>query len=583
MIRKHAQRALRLDRHPVIPQADGARTPAAPPATNAVVDCGWGRLIAGHTFSDPAQIAAELLQERAGERDIAFYLDKPHVVVAQAPQQLFVDPSEAFRLTLNSYQPARAVRRGFTVRRLRTRSDLAAVNAIYRSRRMVPVDPKRVWNLRADRKSLYVLAEDRATGEVIGVAMGLDHAEAFGDANPGASLWALAVAPQASHPGIGEALTRYLAEHFQARGRAYMDLSVLHDNQSAIALYAKLGFQNIQVFAVKRRNAINEPLFTGPTSAEEAALNPYARIIMDEAQQRGILVDVIDAENGYFKLSHGGRSVVCRESLTELTSAVAMSRCADKRVTVRLLAMAGLQVPRQTLAGDTAHNVAFLREQGAIVVKPVDGEQGKGISVNISSEEEMDVAIERAHQHGDRVLLEQFCEGQDLRIVVINHRVVAAAVRRPAQVVGDGHSSIALLIEKQSRRRAAATGGESRIPMDAETRRCVVGQGYQMEDVLPLDETLAVRKTANLHTGGTIHDVTAELHPALRAAAEHASRVLDIPVTGLDFLVPAVDGPDYVIIEANERPGLANHEPQPTVQRFVDLLFPNTRLEEVVP
>ena len=245
--------------------------------------------------------------------------------------------------------------------------------------------------------------------------------------------------------------------------------------------------------------------------------------------------------------------------------------------------MAGLQVPRQTLAGDTAHNVAFLREQGAIVVKPVDGEQGKGISVNISSEEEMDVAIERAHQHGDRVLLEQFCEGQDLRIVVINHRVVAAAVRRPAQVVGDGHSSIALLIEKQSRRRAAATGGESRIPLDAETRRCVVGQGYQMEDVLPLDETLAVRKTANLHTGGTIHDVTAELHPALRAAAEHASRVLDIPVTGLDFLVPAVDGPDYVIIEANERPGLANHEPQPTVQRFVDLLFPNTRLEEVAP
>ena len=70
---------------------------------------------------------------------------------------------------------------------------------------------------------------------------------------------------------------------------------------------------------------------------------------------------------------------------------------------------------------------------------------------------------------------------------------------------------------------------------------------------------------------------------ALRAAAEHASRVLDIPVTGLDFLVPAVDGPDYVIIEANERPGLANHEPQPTVQRFVDLLFPNTRLEEVAP
>ena len=89
-----------------------------------------------------------------------------------------------------------------------------------------------------------------------------------------------------------------------------------------------------------------------------------------------------------------------------------------------------------------------------------------------------------------------------------------------------------------------------------------------------------MRNTANLHTGGTIHDVTGELHPVLREAAEQAARALDIPVTGLDFLVPAVDGPDYVIIEANERPGLANHEPQPTAERFVDLLFPRTRTEE---
>src|SRR5690606_34320040 len=80
----------------------------------------------------------------------------------------------------------------------------------------------------------------------------------------------------------------------------------------------------------------------------------------------------------------------------------------------------------------------------------------------------------------------------------------------------------------------------------------------------------------NLHTGGTIHDVTAELHPALAAAAVAAARALSIPVVGLDFLVPAVDGPDYVIVEANERPGLANHEPQPTAERSVDLPFPQT-------
>ena len=97
-----------------------------------------------------------------------------------------------------------------------------------------------------------------------------------------------------------------------------------------------------------------------------------------------------------------------------------------------------------------------------------------------------------------------------------------------------------------------------------------------MTDVLPVGEELEVRRTANLHTGGTIHDVTASLHPALVTAAVRASRALDIPVTGLDFLVPDVAGPDHVLIEANERPGLANHSPQPTAERFVDLLFPET-------
>ncbi len=93
----------------------------------------------------------------------------------------------------------------------------------------------------------------------------------------------------------------------------------------------------------------------------------------------------------------------------------------------------------------------------------------------------------------------------------------------------------------------------------------------------PAGEVLAVRKTANLHTGGTIHDVTENLHPHLCVEAERAAEVLDIPVVGFDFLVPDVSEPDYVIIEANERPGLANHEPQPTAERFIDLLFPQTR------
>jgi GNAT-family acetyltransferase (TIGR03103 family) len=577
IIRKQLTRALRAAHQPLHLRAGQPEAMAMP--ANVVVECGWGRLLPAQTWRDPASLAAALLQERAGQRDIAFYVEKPQVVVASAPQQLFLDPSDAFRLQLAAYRTRRAARRGFTLRRLRTRADVAAINALYRARRMVPVDAQRVWREHASRAITYALAEDRASGEVIGVAMGLDHVEAFADAQHGASLWALAVAPQAAHPGVGEALVRYLAEHYLARGRAWLDVSVMHDNEQAIALYEKLGFQRIPAFAVKRRNAINEPLFIGCAEGREG-LNPYARLLVDEAVRRGIHAEVLDADNGYFRLTLGGRSIVCRESLSELTSAVAMSRCQDKRVTLKLLAAAGLAVPAQADAGDEGGWQALLAAHGAVVVKPVEGEQGKGISVDLRDEDAVRAAIDRARHHCERVLVEQYCRGEDLRIVVIDYRVVAAAVRRPPAVVGDGASTVRSLIDKQSRRRAAATGGESRIPLDAETERCARARGYGLDDVLPADVRLQVRNTANLHTGGTIHDVTGELHPVLREAAEQAARVLDIPVTGLDFLVPAVDGPDYVIIEANERPGLANHEPQPTAERFVDLLFPRTRTEE---
>src|SRR5690606_25228509 len=122
------------------------------------------------------------------------------------------------------------------------------------------------------------------------------------------------------------------------------------------------------------------------------------------------------------------------------------------------------------------------------------------------------------------------------------------------------------------------TFGESRIPLDAETERCVRLSGHAMDDVLAEGAQLAVRKTANLHTGGTLHDVTHVLHPQLCAAAIEAAKALEIHVTGLDFLVAAPAKPDYGIVEANERPGLANHDPQPTAERFLDFLSPFSAL-----
>jgi GNAT-family acetyltransferase (TIGR03103 family) len=334
-----------------------------------------------------------------------------------------------------------------------------------------------------------------------------------------------------------------------------------------------LGFQRVPVLAVKRKNAINEPLFTHPPETVDD-LNPYARIIADEAMRRGIWVEVLDAEAGEMRLSHGGRSVVTRESLSEYTSAVAMSRCDDKRLTRRLVSDKGIVVPKGRLATFDEADHAFVAEVGDVVVKPTRGEQGKGITVGVDGADELDAALARAREQHPEVLIEQRAPGDDLRLVVIDGKVVAAALRKPAEVTGTGRHTVMELIEAQSRRRAAATGGESRIPVDAVTEATIKEAGYSFDDVLPENVQLRVRRTANLHQGGTIHDVTAEVNPDLCAVAVAAADAIGIPVTGVDLLVPDVTEPEYAFIEANERPGLANHEPQPTAKAFVDYLFP---------
>jgi GNAT-family acetyltransferase (TIGR03103 family) len=541
---------------------------------NAVIDCGWGRLLFAQTFKDPMMLVAALCDEETNRRDITLYVQDPHVAVSLAPQEVFLDPSHTFRLWLDRYRPARLRARGFTIRLMTSRDDAEAVHNLYIRRHMVPPDADFLFEHRASRLLTYLIAVDAETGKVLGTVMGVDHVEAFGDPEHGSSLWALAVDPQASSPGIGQALVRHLAEHYHARGRSYLDLSVMHDNTQAIRLYHKLGFERVPVFALKHKNPHNEPLFMGSDVGEN--LNPYARIIIREAQKRGIYIEVLDPEGGYFELSFGGTSIVCRESLSELTTAIAMSRCDDKTTTHRVLRQAGLRVPAQIKVEGEQQAFDFLEKHGSVVVKPARGEQGAGISVDVTDRESLKTAINEARKICDTVILEEYISGDDLRIIVIGEEVVAAAVREPARIVGNNKDNVRTLIEKQSRRRAAATSGESRIPIDNETERCIREAGYSLDSILAENERLVVRKTANLHTGGTIHDVTDRLHPTLSKAAVDAARAIDIPVTGLDFIVPAVDGPEYAIIEANERPGLANHEPQPTAERFIDLLFPQT-------
>ncbi|HEV7416297.1 MAG TPA: N-acetylglutaminylglutamine synthetase, partial [Tianweitania sediminis] len=404
-------RLKRLRGYSMNPMPEGYPEQGQPSRGSVVLDCGWGRLIFAQTFGSNEEIVDALRQEQPGQRDIAFYVRDPHVLLTLAPQETFLDPSHTYRLDLPTYRVGRRRPNGFFVRRLSSEADAKAVNAIYASRGMVPVSPDFFWANRDSRSLTYLVAEEEGTGDIIGTVTGVDHGKLFGDPEQGSSLWCLAVDTHSRHPGIGEMLVRRLAEHMQARGAAHLDLSVLHDNSGAIGLYEKLGFRRIHAFAVKRKNPINEKLFAAPL-AEYDALNPYARIIVDEARRRGVRAEITDAAAGFFRLSYGGRTIHCRESLSELTSGVAVSICDDKAVTRRIISAAGLKVPEQIFADDQEAVARFLQTQGSVVVKPARGEQGRGVSVGLRTLDDVQRAVAEAREISERVLVEDCFEGQ---------------------------------------------------------------------------------------------------------------------------------------------------------------------------
>lgn len=313
-----------------------------------------------------------------------------------------------------------------------------------------------------------------------------------------------------------------------------------------------------------------------PARYEEA--NDYTTIIVDEALRRGIEVSIVDPVAGELVLRHGGRTRTVFQSLSDLTSAIAFRRCDDKLLTRRVLEDADLPVAPGRLATGGADDEDFLAEHGSLVVKPCRGEGGAGISVGVTDLDDLREAIESARTSCDRVLLEAAVPGDDLRVLVIDGDVVAASVRRPPIVVGDGTSTVRALIEARNDQRAAELGDGMTTPLDDITEATVRSAGHGLDDVLAEGTELAVRRTANLHTGGTIHDLTERLHPDLAQTALRATAAVDLPVAGVDIMVEDPEaGGSHVVIEVNEQPGLANHEPQPTAERYLDLLFPESR------
>jgi ribosomal protein S18 acetylase RimI-like enzyme len=171
-----------------------------PPQADVALECGWGRLLFGQTFREPRDLIQAIRAEAPDCRDIAFYVPDAHVLIALAPQELFLDPSHTFRLELDTYQRAERGFPGFSVSAPASSAEAEGMALVWAARHMVPAPPTFVWEHRDDPAISYLLARDAGNGRVIGAVMGVDHGAAFGDPEHGSSLWCLAVDPQATQP-----------------------------------------------------------------------------------------------------------------------------------------------------------------------------------------------------------------------------------------------------------------------------------------------------------------------------------------------------------------------------------------------
>lgn len=533
------------------------------------VDCGWGKLIFGQTFNDADKLAKAVVDEEENKRNIAFYVRDPHVLISVAPQRIFLDPSHTYRLWFDDFEEPETAN-GIQIRKAETEDDADSVRKLLLANYMIPPDTEFILKNRNSELLTFLLAVDN-DGKPVGTILAVDHVKAFDDPEMGCSIWELSVDPSSPIPGVGKELLIHVIRHFMSLNRKFVDLSVMHDNRPAIALYQKMGFKKVPVFCIKSKNKHNEALFSAPQ--EDKSLNSYSQFIVDEARKRGILVEVLDAENDYYKLSFGGRTAVCRESLTDQTTGIAMSRCIDKAATNKLLGDNGIRVPKQIRCDDKDKLLDFMKDK-KMVIKPRRGERGKGVHIDVSKED-LDSILSSTYE----LVAEEMVPGQDVRVLVIDGEVVAAGLRKPPAITGNGKNTIRELIEKLSRRRESATGGICRVPMDEETKRRVRTSGRDMDEVLPEGVAISVRSNSNLRTGGTMHDITEELNQKIKDAALKIAKLMQVPVAGIDMIVPDITQEEYACIEVGERPNLTSHEQQPTARRFVDFLFPQSRVE----
>ncbi|WP_020693852.1 cyanophycin synthetase [Noviherbaspirillum massiliense] len=299
---------------------------------------------------------------------------------------------------------------------------------------------------------------------------------------------------------------------------------------------------------------------------EDIRLGPSTGAIVQAAVARGIPYRRL-TEGSMVQFGWGSRQRRIQAAETSNTGAIAESIAQDKELTKALLHAAGVPVPQGRSVSDPEEAWKAACEIGApVVVKPRDGNQGKGVAVNIRTREEVFKAFEVAYAISSDVIVERYISGHDFRLLVVGKHLVAAARRAPPQVIGDGKHSIAELIEELNRDPRRGDGHATsltKIRLDDIARAVMAKQGYTPESIPPKGAIVVLRNNANLSTGGTATDVTDDVHPEVAARAVEAAQMVGLDICGVDMVCETVIKPleeqGGGIVEVNAAPGLRMH------------------------
>jgi cyanophycin synthetase len=316
-------------------------------------------------------------------------------------------------------------------------------------------------------------------------------------------------------------------------------------------------------------------------------LGPSTGALMREAQERRIPVTYLRPES-LVVFGQGIHQRRMRATIASTTSVLAVDIACNKEDTKRLLARADVPLAPHRLVSDMEDLDEAIADIGfPLVVKPVDGNHGRGITTNISSREEAIAAFEAALLISPKIMIEKFIPGIDYRFLVINYKLVAVAKRTPALVIGDGYSSIEKLVEKTNNDPERGDGHAkalTKIKLDEKTLAVLAKKNLDPASILPLGEVLLLRETANLSTGGTSRDVTDLVHPNNKILAERIARLIGLDICGIDMMaqditIPVREGTGAVL-EVNACPGIRMHlSPSRGFGRnvagpIVEMLFP---------